>query len=83
MKIKIDVECSPEEARAFFGLPDVRPLQQAFMAEAEERMKRAFDGMDGDALLKMWLPSGTAALEKMQQAFWSAMDGRKGKGDKD
>ena len=81
MKITIDVECSPEEVRAFFGPPDGRPPQQAFVAEAEERRKRAFDGMDGDALLKTRRPPGAAAFEKMQQAFWLAMDSRKGKGD--
>ena len=83
MKIKIDAECSPQEARAFLGLPDVRPLQERFMAEAEGRMKRAFDALDGEALLKMWMPSGAAAVEKMQQAFWAAMDNRNNTRDKD
>ncbi|WP_420846806.1 DUF6489 family protein [Microvirga tunisiensis] len=28
MKITMDVECTPEEARAFLGLPDVKPMQE-------------------------------------------------------
>ncbi len=83
MKIKFDVECTPEEARALFGLPDVRPLQARFMAEAEERMRHAFDALDGEALLKMWLPAGAGAMEKMQQALWSAMGGGKDPRKKD
>ena len=31
MKISIDIDCSPQEARAFFGLPNVEPIQEAGM----------------------------------------------------
>jgi len=31
MKVTIDIDCTPAEARAFFGLPDVQPLQTAVM----------------------------------------------------
>ncbi len=29
MKITVDIDCTPEEARAFFGLPNVQPMQDA------------------------------------------------------
>ena len=35
MKITINVDCTPAEAREFFGLPDLRPLQAAWLAEVE------------------------------------------------
>jgi len=38
MKITIDIDCSPSEARAFLGLPDVAPLQEAVMKEAEQQV---------------------------------------------
>ena len=41
MKVRFDIDCSPDEARAFFGLPAVEPLQKAMMAEIEERLKAA------------------------------------------
>jgi len=28
MKITLDIDCTPEELRSFFGLPDVRPMQE-------------------------------------------------------
>ena len=28
MKVNVEIDCTPEEARAFFGLPDVAPLQE-------------------------------------------------------
>lgn len=79
MKVRIDVDCSPAEARAFLGLPDVAPLQAALMAELEARMKRNMAAMDAEALMKMWLPQG---LEGWQQQMWDAMAGA-AKGDRE
>ena len=31
MKVTVEVDCTPEEARRFLGLPDVVPMQQAAM----------------------------------------------------
>ncbi|MDZ4735977.1 MAG: DUF6489 family protein, partial [Rhodospirillaceae bacterium] len=39
MKVTIDIDCTPEEARAFMGLPDVAPLQARMLAEIEARMR--------------------------------------------
>ncbi|MFW5833660.1 MAG: DUF6489 family protein, partial [Pseudomonadota bacterium] len=38
MKVRIEVDCTPEEARAFLGLPEVRPLQERLLTEMETRM---------------------------------------------
>ena len=38
MKITVNVDCTPLEARQFMGLPDVEPMQKAAMAEVEKRM---------------------------------------------
>ena len=38
MRITVDVDCTPEEARAFLGLPDVKPMQEQLMGELQERM---------------------------------------------
>lgn len=82
MKIKLDIDCTPAEARAFFGLPDVALMQDALMKEVEARMTAALKSMDADALLKTWLPSGFEGLEKMQKSFWESMTGgKKGAGE--
>lgn len=79
MKIKFDIDCTPEEARTFFGLPDVAPLQAAMMGEIEKRMKAALDAMSPEALLKTWLPAGMQSLDEMQKMFWSQFPGQKDK----
>jgi hypothetical protein len=80
MKIRIDIDCTPAEARAFLGLPDVAPLQAEMMAAVQERMTKALAGMDPEALMKMWLPAGAQSFEQIQKAFWEqfAGGGRKG-----
>lgn len=77
MKLKLDIDCTPEEARAFLGLPDVRPMQKAMMAEIEERMKENLDAMGPDALLKTWLPAGIEGFEQMQKMFFAQMNSGK------
>jgi hypothetical protein len=75
MKITIDVDCTPEEARAFLGLPDVGPLQARMLKEIEDRMAAALKSMDPQEMLKIWLPGGGEALAGWQKAFWDQFAG--------
>jgi hypothetical protein len=75
MKVKIDIDCTPAEARAFLGLPDVTPLQSEMMAAMQERMMAALATMDPETLMKMWLPGGAQTVEQMQKAFWEQFGG--------
>lgn len=70
MKVNVTVECTPEEARAFLGLPDVGPLQREMMEAMRERMLKAMGAADPDALLRQWFTSGTQTFDQMQKAFW-------------
>jgi hypothetical protein len=80
MKIRIDIDCTPAEARSFLGLPDVAPLQAEIMRTMQERTMKTLATMDPEALLKLWLPSGTQAFEQMQKAFWENLAGAGRKG---
>lgn len=85
MKVKIDLECTPEEARTFFGLPDVQPMQKAMMQEMQDRLMSAVKGTDAETLMKTWMPAGVAGLEQMQKLFWQQFrspPGGTGGGDK-
>ncbi len=75
MKIKVDVDCTPEEARTFLGLPDVKPLQEAMMREIEDRMRANLQAMDPESMLRTWLPAGLQGWEQMQKMFWSQLAG--------
>lgn len=73
MNVKIDIDCTPEEARTFLGLPDVKPLQEAMLKEVEERMRANLQAMDPEAMFKTWLPASMQGFEQMQKMFWSQM----------
>lgn len=75
MKIKIDIDCTPEEARHFLGLPDVKPMQDAMMKEVEDRMRANLQAMDPETMFKTWLPAGVQGWEQMQRMFWSQLSG--------
>lgn len=77
MKVNIKIECSPEEARSFFGLPDVGPLQARFVEEMQARMGEAMAGADPEAMVKSWMEQGMTGFEQMQKAWLGA--GGKGK----
>ncbi|MEG3619183.1 DUF6489 family protein [Magnetovibrio sp. PR-2] len=78
MQVTINVECTPEEARTFFGLPDVKPVQEAMMAEMQKRMEAGMSSMDAENLMKMWMPGGATGsvpgFEQFQKLFWDSMN---------
>ena len=77
VKISIDINCSPEEARRFLGLPDVTVLNEAMMGEVKARMADAMKVMDPETFMKTWLPTGMAGAEQLK-SFWSQFTQRPG-----
>ena len=73
MKIKIDIDCTPQEARAFLGLPHVEPMQEALVAQMQERLTQYLDAIEPDALMRAWLPGGIKGLAELQEQFWKQM----------
>ena len=74
MKFTIDIDCSPQEARAFFGLPDIAPMQNAVMDKMQEELLDNMKKIDPETMLKTWLPTNVDGMESMQK-FWSQMAG--------
>lgn len=71
MKISIDIDCSPQEARAFFGLPNVEPMQEALVQRMHQRLEKHLDELEPEALMRIWLPGGLKGLGEMQERFWN------------
>lgn len=69
MKITVDVDCTPDEARRFLGLPDVAPLQEAVLKRMERQMLDAADALSPEALIRMWMPLAPATPEAFQRAM--------------
>ena len=76
MKVNVEVNCTPEEARTFFGLPDLKPMQERVLAEIEQRLRSGLDAMSPEAVFKTWIPAsmqGVEHMQQLQQAFWSQL----------
>lgn len=74
MKFNFDIECTPEEARRFFGLPDVLPMQKRMMEELEQRMADNIRAMEPEAFIKSWFPAASMqGWQDIQKMFWSQM----------
>ena len=71
MKVTVNVECTPDEARAFLGLPDVQPMQQALMQDLENRLRANLSAMDPESVMRTWLPASVQGAEQLQKMFWS------------
>ena len=72
MKINIELDMTPEEARRLMGLPDVAPLQAEFLDDIRKRMQTAMDSYDPQALLKAWMPMGAQGFEQFQKFLWDS-----------
>jgi hypothetical protein len=77
MKIKLDIDCTPEEVREFFGLPRIKPVQEELLKEVQERLRANIKAMDPEAMLKAWLPATIQGFEQLQEMFVRQM-GRAG-----
>ena len=69
MKINVEVECTPEEARAFLGLPDLRPMQTQLLAEMQDRMSASMRAVDPQEIMKQWLTPNLKGFESMMEAM--------------
>lgn len=67
MKVKVEAECTPEEARAFLGLPDVTVLNEQLVAEMKARMDANITAMQPDELMKTWTSFGVQAQDQFRQ----------------
>ena len=73
MKVTIEIDCTPDEARSFLGLPDVKPMQAAVMAQLEQQAVRAADSFSPDSMLKLWFNTVPQMSNQMQEMFTRMM----------
>lgn len=77
MKVTIEIDWTPEEARRFLGLPDVVPIQTAVMEKLQQRMQGAIDATTPEALLKAWVPMSPDQMQLAFAKLFSAFGGPK------
>ena len=67
MKMTIEVDCTPEEARRFLGLPDVTALNETLVAEMQKRVAANMSMLSPDEMVKSWMTFGAGAQEQFRK----------------
>lgn len=75
MKVTFNVECTPEEARRFVGLPDVTPLNEMLVREMTTRAEENMKLMSPDTMMKSWMSFGGQAQDAFMKLMTSAASG--------
>ena len=69
MKVTIDIECTPLEARQFVGLPDVQPMQAAVLAEVERRLMAEAEKFSPEGFMRAWFADGLQSADWFRDAL--------------
>jgi uncharacterized protein DUF6489 len=69
MKVNVEIDCTPLEARQFFGLPDVGPMQAAVMDKLQQQMSANIDKISPDSLMQSWFSFDPKLAERFQEMF--------------
>ena len=75
MKAKLEVDCTPAEARAFLGLPDVTALNDHMVAEMKARMDANMAMAAPEELMRNWMAFGGQASEQFMKLMTAAAAG--------
>ncbi len=78
MKVSLEVDCSPQEARAFLGLPDVAGLNDHIVQEIKGRLDSNMSMLSPDELIKNWMAFGGQATENFRKLMTAATTGVQG-----
>jgi hypothetical protein len=73
MKVTVEIDCTPAEARAFLGLPDVEPLNDHLVAEMKSRMDANMSAMQPEELMKTWTSFGLQAQDQFRKLMEAAV----------
>ena len=75
MKVSLEVDCTPEEARRFLGLPDVSGLNEAMVKEMQARMGANMAMLSPDELMKNWMTIGQGAQDQFRKLMEASLSG--------
>src|SRR5258706_16021818 len=69
MKVSVEIDCTPVEARQFFGLPDVQPMQTAVMDKLQKQLMANIEKVSPEALMQSWFTFDPKIAERFQDMF--------------
>jgi 3-methyladenine DNA glycosylase/8-oxoguanine DNA glycosylase len=68
VKINVEVDCTPEEARRAMGLPDLSPVHDRYVQMMVEAIEKQGTPEGMADMIRNWGPMGESAM-----SFWRTM----------
>lgn len=68
MKVKFEIDATPEEWRRFFGMPDTSDIHRALLEQAKQKIESG--EYDPVSLLQEFMPNDVKKVAELQKEFW-------------
>jgi len=72
MKVRVEMDLTPDEARRMMGLPDLTAMQGRLVEEFERRMMTAMEKSTPEEVMKQWFALGSQGFEQFQRFLWDS-----------
>lgn len=82
MKVNIEIDCTPEEARSFLGLPDVTEANRIYVDTISKGMKGVTNPAQMAEFAQALAPMGQMGLKMFQNFVEGGLKGASGKSAK-
>jgi hypothetical protein len=69
MKVNVEIDFTPLEARQFIGLPDVQPMQTVVMDKLQKQLMANIEKVSPEALMQSWFTFDPKIAERLQDMF--------------
>jgi hypothetical protein len=76
MKVNVEVECTPEEARRFLGLPDVSKANEVYVDAIAKAMQGVGSLDQLQEYAKQLAPMGQMGMQLFQQFMETGLTGK-------
>ena len=73
MKVTVEFECTPEEARTFLGLPDMSPLNERLVEQMASNTQAGMSMFQPDEMMKNWMTLGTQAQDQFRRMMMAGV----------
>ena len=67
MNVTVNIDCTPEEARRFMGLPDMTPIHDLYLEKMRQAMTEGVTPDMLESMVKSWGPMGEMGMTAWRQ----------------
>jgi hypothetical protein len=73
MKVSIEIDLTPQEARELLGMPNLTAVQDVFVGMAKDKLATANNLVDLEPMIKTWTGIGGVATDALGALMGAAL----------